>query len=125
MRIPFNSFRNALPLGAMLAAALSTPVSAAPEPKTRLVDCGSGSCLLVTGQRPDTESPVSINGHAVAAQGARQWRVRVPVETVRAWSAPFARSVTVSVADVESQAVLPIGLLGHIDDLAFLTVSAK
>lgn len=123
MRTTFHGLPKVVTLGALAAAAIATPVAA--ETRTRLVDCESGSCLLVTGQRADAGSAVRINGRAVAVEGARNWRVRLPVETLRAWSAPFARTITVAVAERENQAVLPIGLLGHVPDLAFLTVRVK
>lgn len=123
--------KQGLVLGAILAAAFASPASVAAEPRTRLVDCEAGSCLLVTGRRANAASTVSINGHAVSAEGTRRWRVRVPVDTVREWSAPFARTITVSVIDAETrtdstaEADLPIGLLGHIENLALLVVSVK
>lgn len=121
----------ALAIAAAASFGLSSPAMATPEPSTRLVNCKAGSCLLVTGRRANAASTVSINGHAVAAEGARKWRVRVPVDTLRAWSAPFARSITVTVADAETrtdataEADLPIGLLGHVENLALLVVSVK
>jgi hypothetical protein len=123
MRIAHNPTRNALAFGGILLAALATPAAA--ETRMRLIDCEAGSCLLVTGHRADTASAVRINGHAVAARGARKWRVSIPMETLRQWSAPRARTITVSIADAEIQVALPIGLLGHAENLAFLTVSAK
>lgn len=123
MWIALKPLRMLRTLVAVLTAALATPAAA--ETETRLVDCGAGSCLLVTGHRADAVSGVSINGHTVPVEGGRRWRVRVPVETLREWSAPFARSITVAVADAESQAVLPIGMLGHVENLTFLTVSVK
>jgi hypothetical protein len=74
---------------------------------------------------------VNINGRAVSAEGARNWRVRVPVDTVRQWSAPFARTIIISVIDAETRADataevdLPIGLLGQAENLASLVVTAK
>ncbi|CCA90194.1 hypothetical protein [Novosphingobium sp. PP1Y] len=115
--------RNALSLTAILSAGIATPAAA--EPRTRLVDCEAGSCLLVTGRRADVGSAVSINGHAVAAQGGRKWQVSLPVKTLQDWSVPYARTITVSVADTHSQAALPIGLLGHVDNLDHLVVSVK
>jgi hypothetical protein len=121
-------------LAAMFVAGLagfSTPACAASEPRTRVVACETGSCLLVTGRRTNAASMVSINGRAVSAEGARKWRVRVPVDTVRKWSAPFARTITISVADSESrtdataEVDLPIGLLGQAEPLTSLVVSAK
>jgi hypothetical protein len=85
--------------------------------------------LLVTGHRASAAAAVSINGRAVNTQGSRKWRVQVPVETLREWSAPLARTMTVSVVEGgiqrDSEARLPIGLLGHAEDLAFLVVSVK
>jgi len=121
----------ALALGIVLAAACASPASAAPEPKTRLVSCDAGNCLLVTGSRADAASTVTINGHAVSVRGARKWRASLPVATVRLWSAPYARTIMVSVVDDETresasaEADLPIGLLGHAENLAMLVVRAK
>ncbi|MEO8373710.1 MAG: hypothetical protein ABI471_00690 [Sphingomonas bacterium] len=117
-------------LVAGLAAGLPSPACAATEPRTRVVACETGSCLLVTGRRTNAASMVSINGRAVSAEGAHNWRVRVPVDTVRKWSAPFARTIVVSVldagtrTDATAEVDLPIGLLGQVEDLA-LVVSAK
>ena len=115
----------------VLVASFSSPACAATEPRTRLVVCETGTCLLVTGHRANAASLVRINGRTVLADGARRWRVRVPVDTVRGWSAPFARTITVSVVDAETRADataevdLPIGLLGQVENLASLVVSAK
>ena len=131
MPMPSNSRAQILGLAAILVAGFASPAYAATEPRTRLVACQAGSCLLVTGYRANAASAVSINGRAVPADGARRWRVRVPVDTVRAWSAPFARTITISVADAESrteataEADLPIGMLGQAENLASLVVSAK
>lgn len=116
--------RPAFALAAGIAAMLASPVSAA-EPRARLVECAAGDCLLVTGTRAEAGLPVSINGHAVAVQGQRKWRAVVPVQTLRAWSEPFARTITVAVADSASEADLPIGMLGHDENLAMLVVSMK
>lgn len=135
MPLPFFSRARISGLAAMfvagLAAGFSSPACAAAEPKTRLVACETGSCLLVTGRRTNATSMVSINGRAVSAEGARKWRVRVPVDTVRKWSAPFARTIVVSVVDAgtrtdaTAEVDLPIGLLGQAENLASLVVSAK
>lgn len=120
-----------LALGAVLVTALAWPACAATEPRTRVVDCEAGSCLLVTGRRADVASTVTINGRAVSVEGARRWRVSLPVGTLREWSAPYARTITVSVVDAETRTEasavvdLPIGLLGHADDLAMLVVRVK
>jgi hypothetical protein len=114
-----------------LAAAFASPASATGEPRTRLVSCETGSCLLVTGRRADAALTVAINGHAVSVQGARRWRTSLPLDTVRAWSAPHARSIIVSIGEAEARAStsaeadLPIGLLGHAADLTTLVVTMK
>lgn len=112
-------------LGSLMAAVVSSPAMAAHEPVTRLVACGTQSCLLVSGQRADSAVPVSINGHVVATDGTRNWRVRVPVATIRAWSALHARTISVTVADVSHEASLPVGMLGPAKELAMLVVRVK
>lgn len=120
------AFLRTLALGAVLASsAVASPVMAMGGSTTRVVKCGSESCLLISGRRDDDDASVRINGHAVKVEGARLWRARVPVETVRAWSAPYARTITVSVAEVPHQARLPIGLLGTTEELAMLVVRVK
>lgn len=114
-----------LMLGTLLAGVVSAPAVAAREPVTRLVACGTQNCLLVSGQRADSAAPVSINGHVVATEGARKWRVRVPVATIRAWSALHARTISVTVADVSHEASLPVGMLGPSRELAMLVVRVK
>ena len=120
-----------LALCAALAATVATPAWAATEPSARLVDCEAGSCLLVSGRRTHAASTVSINGHAVAVEGSRKWRATVPVATLRAWSAPFARTITVSTVDnrnrteASTEAELPIGMLGYYENLAMLVVRVK
>lgn len=112
-------------LSALLATGMAAPALAAPALSAKLVDCGSESCLLVSGHRDKATSAVTINGHAVAAQGAQKWRVRLPVNTVRAWSEPYARTISVAVAGAEHEADLPIGMLGHTGNLAMLVVRVK
>lgn len=98
------------------------------RPHTRLVACGKESCLLVSGRRADADAEVRINGRPISVEGRRNWKVRLPVETVRAWSVPMARSIDVTVADAgmatgtTTRANLPIGLLGHVTDLAALEI---
>lgn len=105
--------------------ALAAPALAADAPTTRLVECGSQSCLLVSGRRTDASVPVRINGHDVATTGARRWRARLPVATIRAWSAPHAQSIAVEVAHAQYEARLPVGMLGPKRDLAMLVVRVK
>lgn len=116
-------------LSAIAAWTGTVAASQAAEPRTRVAGCSAGSCLIVSGRRDSAIAPVSINGQAVTVEGGRNWRVRVPVETIRGWSAPLARSIIVTVgAGAERRdfdARLPIGLLGQPQDLAFLEISLK
>jgi hypothetical protein len=113
--------------GALVIGSLASPASAAREPSARLIACGDESCLLVTGYRMDPAEPVSINGRGIEVEGQRRWRARVPVETVRLWSEPHARTIEVSLGDSESgtSVDLPIGLLGNVTDLAALEVRVR
>ncbi|MGN6358167.1 MAG: hypothetical protein ACTHLU_11910 [Novosphingobium sp.] len=116
-------------LPAVAAGTLAASSARASEPRTSVVKCQAESCLVVTGRRPNDEAGVSINGHEVSVEGRKKWRVLIPVETVRAWSAPLARSITVSVntglGSREFDTRLPIGLLGQPDNLALLEISLK
>jgi len=113
----------------LFAIAFATPAWASGAPSTRLVSCGDESCLLVTGHRESAAADVRINGHVVEVQGKRKWRAQLPVETVRSWAAPFARRIEVSSYDAATQtqtlqkAELPIGLMGHVPDLASLVIT--
>ena len=94
----------------------------------KLVRCGAADCLLVRGHRHSGQETVRVNERTVEASGGRSWRVRLPVETVRNWSAPFARTLSVAVVgpagSVERAEVvrLPVGLLGQNLELASLVV---
>lgn len=120
-----------LTLAVLATVTFASPAAAASEPSARLVSCSSGSCLLVSGRRESPAATVMINGHAIPVQGNLKWRARLPVETVRAWSKPSARTIDVSILDTEAQSKtaekvdLPIGLLGKTSDLAFLVISMK
>jgi hypothetical protein len=113
----------------MALAAASLPIQAQ-SATVKLTRCGAGDCLLVRGHRNSGQAIVRVNERAVEASGGRSWRVRLPVATVRDWSAPFARTLSISVVDptgaVErAEAVrLPVGLLGHDLELASLVVHA-
>lgn len=117
---------------ATLAAATLLPGALAARPgpvlaSARLRHCGADLCLLVAGRRADAAAAVSLAGHDVAVQGRHSWHVAVPLATVRAWSAPFARSILVAVAGRDGgqvSAPLPIGLFGA-TALALLDVSAR
>ncbi len=115
---------------AAFAVTCASTAIAAPAPSTRLVSCGSESCLLVTGHRESADSLVLLNNRVVTVEGGRAWRVRLPLAAVRDYASPFARSIEVTVAQADGHeewsedASLPIGLLGH-KDLATLLVSAR
>ena len=114
--------------GALVFAGFASPATAAPEPRTKLVSCGADSCLLISGHREDPAATVSINGQTVSVTGKHRWRARVPVATVRQWSAPYARTIEVALREPETRretlavADLPVGLLGHVTNLAALEV---
>ncbi|GAA0650701.1 hypothetical protein GCM10009424_29560 [Sphingomonas ursincola] len=109
------------------AAMAASPALAQGEaaPRTRVVECGVESCLIVSGRRADMSAPVSINGHDVTTTGRHHWQARIPVKTVRHWSEPYARSIEVSVGNERHSTRLPVGLLGTRGDLAMLVVSVK
>jgi len=115
---------------ALAAAILAAPALAQPA-TARLVACDTGSCLQVRGHRAASAAEVRINDHPVAAEGGRSWRVSLPMETVKAWSGPFARTLRVSVSAPSATAArteavrLPVGLLGHDVELAYLVVRAR
>lgn len=115
-------------IGAALLTHFAPCAMAASTPSARLVTCGDASCLLVSGHRADAGAEVRINGRAVPVEGARTWKAVLPLETVRAWSAPMARSIDVAVIDADNaqgraqRTDLPIGLLGHVTELATLVV---
>ena len=103
----------------------ATSAFATSEPSTRLVECSTGDCLLVTGRRNDRHAPVSINGHEVAVKGASRWQARLPVETFRAWSAPNARTATISVDGQEAETRLPVGMFVRPEKLTALIIRPK
>ena len=122
-------FRSAAVGIAVVGAIVATPVVAHPA-TARLVSCGTGSCLLVRGYRAGSDAEVRINDRVVDAQGGRSWQVSLPMATVKDWSGPFARTLRVSVADPSGAAHidavrLPVGLLGHDLELAYLVVRAR
>lgn len=130
---PRGGFRwRAISLGVLAVATVPSPAAAGDfEPEARLVRCDTQSCLEVSGYRDHPASVVALNGHVVSAEGSNGWRVRLPVETVRQWSAPFARTIEVSLRNPETDretvasADLPIGLLGDVTQLALLEVRAR
>jgi hypothetical protein len=116
-------------VGALTAAALSSPAAAAPEPSAKLVRCGAESCLRLSGYRETPASIIQVNGYTVRADGERRWAVELPVNTVRNWSPLHARTIEVTLVDPATERSetaevdLPIGLLGDVTRLASLVVS--
>jgi hypothetical protein len=112
-------------------ASLASPATAASGPSTRLVRCAEQSCLQIRGHRDDPATIIAVNGHVVPVEGEHSWRVHLPVEVVREWSAPHARTIEVTLQDPETRretvasADLPIGLLGGTADLASLVISLR
>jgi hypothetical protein len=125
-----KSFRSA---GVWIALAATTAAASAnAHPATvRVINCDTASCVLVRGHRSTSEAVIRINDRVVEAEGGRSWQVRLPVTTVQDWSAPFARTLRVSVTDAarsteRTEAVrLPVGLLGHNLELASLVVRPR
>lgn len=115
---------------ALASGSIASPALAGREASTKLVNCGKDACLQVSGYRANPNSTVHINGNAVSVQGEHSWRVQLPLETVREWSAPFARTIEISVqgrqaeSDASISAALPIGLLGGTTDLETLEIRA-
>lgn len=122
-----HPFRIVAALAVLIAAA---PGSARPY-DTRLVNCGAGDCLLVRGHRASPQAEVRINGRPVEVRGGTAWRIALPVETIRAWSAPSAQALHVAVAEPDSDTAsdmsmrLPIGMLARPIELASLIVRAR
>jgi len=123
-------FRRATAGFALAASLLAAPALAHPA-TAQLVGCDAGSCLLVRGHRATADAVVRINDRVVEAEGGRSWRVRLPMDTVKDWSGPFARTLRVSVSGPSATAArteavrLPVGLLGHDVELAYLVVRAR
>jgi len=119
-------------LGLCTAGAVVTAAPANAHLATaRVVTCDAGNCLLVQGVRSSSDAVIRINDRVVEVEGGRSWQVRLPVATIQDWSAPFARTVQVSVANPVGSAErtdavrLPVGLLGHNLELASLVVRAR
>lgn len=113
----------------IVAGSVASPALAAREPSAKLVRCGEQSCLRVSGHRDNPASIVRINGYAVPAEGDSKWTVHLPVDVVREWSAPNARTIDVSIGNPEmaqetiASVDLPIGLLADGTVLASLVIN--
>ena len=118
-------------ISAIIIGSLASPATGASEPSTRLIRCGEKSCLQISGRRGDPAAIIRINGRVVPVEGEHSWRVRLPVDVVRQWSVPYARTIEVSLHDPETQCEtiarvdLPIGLLGGVTELASLVISVR
>ena len=116
--------------GLALAGPLAVSLGSAAEPSAKMVRCGAESCVRISGQRTNPAAAVRINGRAVHAEGRRRWKVDLPVDTVRDWSRPHARTIEVGLHDPDRQdailtsIALPVGLLGGTTDLASLVIRA-
>lgn len=123
-----NVFRLALTLAPVFAV---VPAEArVGSAQARLRDCGGQTCLVIDSRRRDSRAIVSVAGRPVAVQGGRAFRIALPLDTVRDWSAPFARSIALRVDEPggrgsEQSVRLPIGLLGNTTQLAAVEVSAR
>lgn len=108
----------------------ASPALAASAPSTRLVKCSTGYCLQISGRRQSATSEVRINDQKVTVEGERNWKARLPVEQVRYWAAPFARTIGVTLFDSGTRSAsfekvdLPIGFMGH-TELASLVVGVN
>ena len=113
---------------APLLAVVAAPAAA--EPRTRLVHCGADTCLRVSGNRPHAAVAISIAGRAVSVEGARSWRVTLPLAATRGGIDPSGEGLMLTLTDPRTgieqvqAAILPPGALGRPVILASLTVSA-
>jgi hypothetical protein len=128
----FRRSRLPLAFAASLATlTLATPALADAETSTRLVRCGEESCVRVAGYRTDPSSAVRINGRTVSVEGKRSWKIDLPVDVIREWSEPNARTISVSFSDTFSQfeetsiASLPIGLLSDASIISSIEFSVR
>lgn len=119
-------------IAAIMAVALSAGAADARggRGQSLLRQCGPATCLVIDGRRIDPRAAVRIAGHAVVARGGRAFRVALPLDTVRAWSAPFARTILVSTQEPgggtsEEIVRLPVGLLGLTIESGSIEIAAR
>jgi hypothetical protein len=119
----------AILLTTILALAPS-PALAAGSPRATLVHCGADTCLRLSGHRDRATVAVRIDGHTLAVEGARAWRITVPLSTARSWRIAHGDTLAVTLADDDTgtelieTAILPPGALGSRLELASLEVRA-
>jgi hypothetical protein len=106
------------------------PASAAAPPQARLVHCGGGTCLRLSGRRSHAAVAIRVAGHDLAVAGGRSWRATVPIETARGWANAHGDRLTLTLADMRTgtetadTVTMPPGALGRRVELATLMVSA-
>lgn len=132
MRMAPSPIRLLCTLGVSFLAGGVADAAPRVEARTYLRHCGFETCLMVTGRRPDSSAVVTLGDHRVPVSGARNWRVAVPLQTVRTWFPPSTRTITVHVSGAdggtgggEAIVPLPIGLLFSGVQLASLEVRAR
>lgn len=131
MAIPARA-RSAAKIGLFsLCLALATvPAGASASPQARLVHCGGGTCLRLSGHRAHSAVAIRIAGHDLAVEGGRSWRATVPIETARGWAGASGDRLTLILADRQAGTetidaiAVPPGALGRRIELATLMVSA-
>lgn len=87
--------------------------------------------MRLSGHRPQPTTAILIGGAAVAVEGARAWRVTVPLKTARAWTRSSGDALMLTLADTRTgterveRVPLPPGALGRRLELATLLVRAR
>ena len=124
-RPSLSSYAACLLVGLTITAAFA---QAAWASQARLVGCGTGTCLRITGHRANSAVAIAVGGHALAVEGGRAWRATVPLATARSWAIPSGYSLTLTLTDAQGGAqsrevvILPPGALGRRVELAMLVV---
>ena len=115
----------------LVIAATASSLDAQAVTTIRLVSCGTADCVLIRGHRRSPTAVVQVNERPVDVRGRTSWQVRLPIATVRDWSAPLARTLRIAVTgpagsvERDDAVRLPVGLLGQKVELASLTVRAR
>ena len=117
-------------LFATILALAPSPALAKKSPSATLVHCGADTCLRLSGHRARATVAVRIDGHRLTVEGARAWRITVPLSTARSWRIARGDTLAVTLADDDAgtehieTAILPPGALGSRLELAALEVRA-